>query len=152
MNEAKERAVFWWILLATVAAFWIIIDLWFRVGSAQAADTVAMTCDPPTHRVANGDCGQQGTPLTAEDLAALTYTFSYRQVGVGAAWVNIESSTPSVALTLAGYGVLYEVVVGASFPGGPILCVTDPPLEYRTDPDTSAPGPCSAFGINKVVQ
>ena len=148
MNEAKEHAV-WRTLLVVLVAFWAVLAVFFWPNFAQAADTVAMTCDPPTHRMANDDCGQQGTPLTAEDLAALTYTFSYRQVGAGAAWVNIESSTPSVALTLAGYGVLYEVVVGASFPGGPILCVTDPPLEYRTDPDTSAPGPCSAFGINK---
>lgn len=117
--------------------------------SLMADDTVTMQCDPPTHRVSNNDCGIVGALLTAEEVASLEYTFSYRQKDSGAEWTNIDTTSPSTIVTLTGYNTTYEVSVGARFPGESILCST-PLVEFTTSPNTNPPGPCSAFTINRT--
>jgi hypothetical protein len=117
-------------------------------GVAYAADTITVQWDPPTHRAGPGDdCNTQGTALTQAEIDSLEYTLSYRQIGEPG-WTNVDTTTPSVQLTLPGYEVDYEFAVGARFPGGTILCATDP-ITYTTDPDTSPPGNCENLSITK---
>lgn len=111
-------------------------------GVAYAADTITVQWDPPTHRAGpENDCSVQGTALTQTEIDSLEYTLSYREVGA-TDWTNVDTTTPSVQLTLPGYEVDYEFAVGARFPGGTILCATDA-IIYTTGPDTSPPGQCS---------
>lgn len=108
----------------------------------SAEDTVTMECDPPTHRSQDGDCLATSTPLTPEEIQTLEYTFSYRQKGSGLEWTNVESMAPSAVVTFPGYGVTYEVSVGAHFAGEAVLCAT-PLVEYTTKLNTNPPGACT---------
>ena len=110
-------------------------------GGVAFADPPSTTLqwDPPTHRVDNDDCTQQGTALTQAEIDSLEYTISYRAVGT-TSWVNRESSVPSYTITNLGYNTTYEAVVGAHFPGKLVLCPTG--IVRWTTPEAPPPGSC----------
>ena len=112
------------------------------ISLSYADDLVQLACDPPTHRIANDDCNQMGSPITPAEAATLEYTLSYRVKDSGSEWTNVDEPAPTATVNLLGYEVTYELTMGARWPGGTIVC-TSPLLEHTTAPDTAEPGPCT---------
>ena len=101
--------------------------------SLQAQDvSVGLQWDPPTTRIADTDCAVQGAAITPAEAATLEYTVSYRVRDSGAAWTNIETTAPTVALDGLSYSTWYEAVVGAHWPGQTVLCATEI-LQFETE-------------------
>jgi len=148
MLKNHENTMGWLAIWVTAFLLTLVIG-WFMSANAWAEDTVQLAWDPPTHRVANGDCAQVGETLTPAEVTSLEYTLSYRIKGMGAAWTNVDTIANSAQVTLPGYSVTYEMSVGARFPGGTILCASDL-LEYTTRANTNPPGGCSAFTATRV--
>lgn len=132
-----------------IAIFTIALLLTGGIGLSFAEEIATFQWSAPTHRIANEDCDQQGTALTPEEIASLTYTLSYRVSGSSDPWMNVSSTTPTASVTLPGYSVEYVLAVGASLPGGEIMCSSDPVL-HTTGPDTNPPGACT--DLRKVAQ
>ena len=132
-----------------LAVAFLVLVLTGGVAVVQADDSVTLAWTPPTHRVENLDCMQQGEVLTPAEALSLEHTLSYRVKGAELWENNIETgSAITWTLLLQGYAVTYELVVGSRFPAGEILCVSAM-LEYTTAPNLNPPGACSAFTASK---
>ena len=124
-----------------IAIFTIVLLLTGGLGLSYAEETITLAWDAPTHRIANDDCDQQGTALTPEEIASLTYTLSYRVSGSSDPWTNVASTIPTTS-------VEYVLAVGASLPEGEVACSSDPIL-HKTGPNPNPPGSCS--NLRKVA-
>jgi hypothetical protein len=110
-------------------------------GGVAFADPPSATLqwDPPTHRIANDDCSQQGPALSSAEIDLLEYTVSYRAVGT-TTWVNIETDVTTIVIPGLGYNTTYEASVGSHFPGKSVFCATG--LVQWTTPEAPPPGSC----------
>lgn len=108
--------------------------------------TVQLDWTPPTHKIANMDCNQNGSALTPDDLARIEYTLEYRVQGAGT-WTAVEGPPPAVIGAL-DHNTVYEFRVGAHWPGGTVLCYTDV-LTHDTG-DEPEPNQCTGLTATQI--
>ena len=120
----------------------VVLALVLTGGVVYADDSALVAWDAPTHRTGpDNDCLTQGNALTQAEIDSLEYTLSYRVKGT-TDWTSVDTVIPSATVDLPGYEVTYEMITGARFPGGSIVCVTNV-VEHTTAPDTAPPGACT---------
>lgn len=116
------------------------------LAQAQQLHKVTVSWDPPTHKVLNMDCEQQGTEIGPDDT--LFYTVQWKVTGTQDPWTEAESPDAVYTVVDLPPETNFTIRVGAHLENRAVLCWSDEAT--FTTPEIQDPAPCTRPVVQSI--